>query len=465
MLSVLVLWADPAPALTAYKSVALLVDADSNGVPSPGDTLGYTVTITNTGGSEITGVSFSDTPDSNTTLVAGMVQTTQGTVTGGNGGTPPVAVDVGTIPGGGSVTITFRVTINSPLPVGVTQVANQGLVNSSELPGVLTDDPNTLADGDATLTNVFPNPTPTPTPTITATPTETATPTVTPTPCVDVPADVVFILDTSFTMRRYVRVLLPTYLASVPETLSASGIDWRLGVVRFGTGKRRAPDGPDTPNVALDFTTSGDTFRAVIADLPNHIYGPTESGTEAIDLALSSMALRPGVAHMFVMFSNENDDLPISIVRDRHREPPGRWLTSSLQPTFQARLDSTAQGLIDAQVMVDFVVNPRRAPSSFQYGSPWYTVVDPSGRPDLEATLAALTGAQREQSLQGQLLGAGVCSGGSCTRGRVGKMCTADIDCGLWARAFDIRGVRILHAPLFFQSIVGDVIAAVGCGP
>jgi uncharacterized repeat protein (TIGR01451 family) len=55
------------------KTVQLIVDADGNGVTSPGDTLRYTNVITNTGSGPAIGVYFSDHPDINTTLVVGSV--------------------------------------------------------------------------------------------------------------------------------------------------------------------------------------------------------------------------------------------------------------------------------------------------------------------------------------------------------------------------------------------------------
>src|SRR5262249_18006446 len=59
---------------------------------------------------------------------------------------------IGTLPAGNSVTITFDVTINSPLPFGVTQVVNQGSISGSNFANVLTDDPGTAAPADATIT-------------------------------------------------------------------------------------------------------------------------------------------------------------------------------------------------------------------------------------------------------------------------------------------------------------------------
>ncbi|MBN1583002.1 MAG: hypothetical protein JXA89_20000, partial [Anaerolineae bacterium] len=80
----------------------------------------------------------------------------QGTVTrGNNAGDTAVRVNVGTLPRlGGSVTIRFSVRVNDPLPIGVTQVANQGLVRSDELPTLPTDDPDTPPVGDPTITPV-----------------------------------------------------------------------------------------------------------------------------------------------------------------------------------------------------------------------------------------------------------------------------------------------------------------------
>jgi uncharacterized repeat protein (TIGR01451 family) len=143
-----------APIIEAQKSDALWDDVNSNGAADPGDTLRYTVVITNQGGVNATGVVFTDTPDANTTLVVGSVTSTQGTVTQGNTpGDTSVRVVVGTIPPEGSATITFQVTINDPLvPVTTRQVANQGRVAGDDFRDVLTDDPDTPALNDPTVT-------------------------------------------------------------------------------------------------------------------------------------------------------------------------------------------------------------------------------------------------------------------------------------------------------------------------
>ncbi|GAG46713.1 unnamed protein product, partial [marine sediment metagenome] len=137
------------------KTDSLFDDADGNGVPSPGDTLLYQVTVVNNGNQAATGVFMNDIIDPNTTLVTGTVQTSLGTVTSGNGpGDTSVAVDIGDMAGGSAVNVSFRVIINDPLPAGVTFVRNQGIVGGGNIPSEPTDDPESPQDDDDTETPV-----------------------------------------------------------------------------------------------------------------------------------------------------------------------------------------------------------------------------------------------------------------------------------------------------------------------
>jgi uncharacterized repeat protein (TIGR01451 family) len=149
---VVTLAATPA-AVSATKAVALLVDQDGDGQADPGDTLAYTVVLTNGGGANATGVVFTDTPDGSTALVNGSVTSTAGTIVLGNtAGDSSVQVNVGTLAGGGgTATITFQVTIDDPLPVGVRQISNQGSVAGDGFSGVTTDDPNAPGASDPTV--------------------------------------------------------------------------------------------------------------------------------------------------------------------------------------------------------------------------------------------------------------------------------------------------------------------------
>ncbi len=139
--------------LVANKRDALTIDADQDGVPSPGDTIEYTIQIRNNSNAGVRNLRFSDTPDVNSTLLPG-VQTSQGTVTLGNQpGDNGVEVALGDLAGDGkTVTIRFSVQINPSLPLAVTAIQNQGVVRSDDLAEIKTNDPDTDESNDATRT-------------------------------------------------------------------------------------------------------------------------------------------------------------------------------------------------------------------------------------------------------------------------------------------------------------------------
>ncbi|HEX3529651.1 MAG TPA: CARDB domain-containing protein [Thermoanaerobaculia bacterium] len=142
------------PRLAAEKAAVLLTDADGDGVASPGDTLLYQITLTNQGNTAATGVVLTDAVPAGTAFVAGSLQTSQGTATGGS----PLTVSLGELAAGASASVSFRVTIDATLPSHLTAFSNQATVTSAELPAILSDDPATPAAGDATLTPVFVTP-------------------------------------------------------------------------------------------------------------------------------------------------------------------------------------------------------------------------------------------------------------------------------------------------------------------
>jgi uncharacterized repeat protein (TIGR01451 family) len=144
----------PQPLLSASKRDILFADVDGDGTASPGDIIQYIITLQNLGAGTASAVTFSDTPDPNTTLVVGSVTTSQGTITGGNAGTPPVTVSLGALPPGQMATISFQVRVNSPLPASVTEIANQGLFGSSNGGTLPTDDPDTPEPDDPTRTDI-----------------------------------------------------------------------------------------------------------------------------------------------------------------------------------------------------------------------------------------------------------------------------------------------------------------------
>jgi hypothetical protein len=64
----------------------------------------------------------------------------------------PLTVNIGNLPPGKSVTITFQATVNNPVSAGVTSISNQGTISGSNFADVPTNDPNTTAAADATIT-------------------------------------------------------------------------------------------------------------------------------------------------------------------------------------------------------------------------------------------------------------------------------------------------------------------------
>ena len=75
---------------------------------------------------------------------------TQKPLTPQSGGT--VNLSVGTIPAGSTAVLTFQVTVNNVAPSGASQISNQGTVSGTGFASVLTDDPDTVAANDATIT-------------------------------------------------------------------------------------------------------------------------------------------------------------------------------------------------------------------------------------------------------------------------------------------------------------------------
>ncbi len=138
--------------LTATKRDEPL-PSDDDGNTGPGDTVIYAITVRNDGLTPALGVEFTDTPDANSTLAVSSVSTSQGIITSGNSaGDSSVTVNLGTLNAGASVSVEFRVQINATQPEGVNSIANQGTFSGQNFPNVRTDDPDTSAANDATIT-------------------------------------------------------------------------------------------------------------------------------------------------------------------------------------------------------------------------------------------------------------------------------------------------------------------------
>ena len=136
----------PTPALTAALTGRLVVDADGNGVVSPGDTLAYSLGLSSVGTQQVTGIRITVPAPAGTTLVAGSVNASQGTVADGG----DVDVAVGTLAPFQETTVGFRLKVASPLPTGVTAITTSGTVTSDQLDPIRTDDPQKVTVGDGT---------------------------------------------------------------------------------------------------------------------------------------------------------------------------------------------------------------------------------------------------------------------------------------------------------------------------
>jgi uncharacterized repeat protein (TIGR01451 family) len=133
------------------KSVQLTGDVNGNSAVDAGDILTYIITVANMGSTPATTLNFTDIPDANTTLVAGSTSVNVATTITE---TSSVTVQVASLAAGASFEIRFQVTVNNPLPAGVTQIANQGHITGDNIPDTPTDDPSTPTDNDPTVIGI-----------------------------------------------------------------------------------------------------------------------------------------------------------------------------------------------------------------------------------------------------------------------------------------------------------------------
>jgi uncharacterized repeat protein (TIGR01451 family) len=139
--------------LDATMIVALTNDADGTSSATSGDTLSYTIVVTNNEVTDALNVMIANTPDSKTTLETGTVVSSMGSVTTGNTvGDTDVLVSVPTLSnGGGTVSITFDVVVNE-LPFGSSfDISSQASITGSNVDTVLTDDPTESGVSDPTV--------------------------------------------------------------------------------------------------------------------------------------------------------------------------------------------------------------------------------------------------------------------------------------------------------------------------
>lgn len=128
----------------------------------PGETLTYTLALENSGSAPASDVVISDTPDTVGAFIAGSVTTSNGTVVLGNtSGDASIEVDAASVAAGETVTVTYEVALPYPYPDGMTapeRLINQAAAESAETPAMVSDDPATGAEDDATVVPVIADP-------------------------------------------------------------------------------------------------------------------------------------------------------------------------------------------------------------------------------------------------------------------------------------------------------------------
>lgn len=169
--------------LTADKTVALVVDSDKSGgttplasqVATPGDILEYTVIVKNTSTTTSTSnVVLKDIIPANTTYVASTLKidgvaksdtsaddqaefaSSQAVFRLGTGASGTTGGTLGTTTANNTSTIKFQVKVNDPMPNGFNTVSNQAVISSNGVANVNSNDPNTPAALDPTVTKIGP---------------------------------------------------------------------------------------------------------------------------------------------------------------------------------------------------------------------------------------------------------------------------------------------------------------------
>ncbi len=149
------------PLLFAAKDAALQIDLGSSGIVDPGDTLRYTIQVYNNSTVPATYIELADLVPNDVTYVADSTTLNGEPVSQPDGGVFPLMnrIDVSSadltppLPGaaegilspGESAIVQFDMQVNAAVPAG-TQIINQAVVYSAELPNLLTDgdgDPST----------------------------------------------------------------------------------------------------------------------------------------------------------------------------------------------------------------------------------------------------------------------------------------------------------------------------------
>lgn len=134
-----------ATALSLNKAATSYTDSDGNGTLSPGDTVFYSLTLSNTGNAPATGAMLVDDPDES--YVASI-----GGLTGGTYNGDEITWSLGTIQAGSSSTVTYSALMGAAgvFPHGATDVVNVATGSSNEVPAA-TDSETVVVNAAASV--------------------------------------------------------------------------------------------------------------------------------------------------------------------------------------------------------------------------------------------------------------------------------------------------------------------------
>jgi LPXTG-site transpeptidase (sortase) family protein len=139
-------YADDATQTVTFTAVELAITKDDAGVTvQPGDTLSYTLDYENTGNSLASGVVISETVPDNTTFNDGASTAGWSCADGSPAGTV-CQLTIGDVGIGASGSATFAVTVDDPVPSGVTQIDNSASIADDGAHGSESDLTNNSDD-------------------------------------------------------------------------------------------------------------------------------------------------------------------------------------------------------------------------------------------------------------------------------------------------------------------------------
>jgi uncharacterized repeat protein (TIGR01451 family) len=145
----------PLPALYATKRADLVEDLNGDGLVDPGDSLRYTMLVTNFAPVPMFGVDYVEIIDPHVRLIPGSWEVTKGNVTTRDfDGTEVLAYLLGLLDPDEVVIFSFEVRVADDLASGVNELVGQGVIYADTTSPIVTDNPDTMFLQDATRTRI-----------------------------------------------------------------------------------------------------------------------------------------------------------------------------------------------------------------------------------------------------------------------------------------------------------------------